>query len=152
MVVVNAIEQLRGRLGQELGVTEWHSVSQDDINGFAQITGDRQWIHTDIDAARSGPFRGTIAHGFYTLALAPMLMDQVLSLKGFAFVVNYGLNRVRFPAPLPVGGQVRLRLSVEGITSRTGSSDVTFLMSFESPGQSKPVCIAESVLRVFEIQ
>lgn len=151
MVVVDAIEQLRSRLGQELGVSDWHSVCQDDINGFAQITGDRQWIHTDIDAARSGPFRGTIAHGFYTLALGPRLMDQVISLKSFAFVVNYGLNRVRFPAPLPVGGQVRLRLSVEGITSRPGSSDVTFLMSFETPGRSKPVCIAESVLRVFEV-
>jgi acyl dehydratase len=152
MLTVTTIEDLQSRLGQEVGVSHWHSVSQEDINRFAQITGDRQWIHTDVEAAKSGPFRGTIAHGFYTLALIPMLMDQVLSLKSFAFVVNYGLNRVRFPAPLPVGDRVRLRLSIEGISSRPGSSDITFLASFECPSQDKPVCIAESVVRVFDLQ
>lgn len=152
MLVVSAIEDLQSRLGQELGVSDWHSVSQEDVNRFALVTGDRQWIHTDVEAARSGPFRGTIAHGFYTLALIPMLMDEVLSLQGFGFVVNYGLNRVRFPAPLPVGDRVRLRLSLEGISSRPGSSDITFLSSFECPSQDKPVCVAESVVRVFELQ
>lgn len=152
MLVVSAIEDLRSRLGQELGVSDWHAVSQQDIDCFAQVTGDRQWIHTDVDAARSGPFRGTIAHGFYTLALIPMLMAHVLSLQGFAFVVNYGLNRVRFPAPLPVGERVRLRLSLEAISSRTGSSDITLLSSLECPSQQKPVCVAESVVRVFDLR
>jgi acyl dehydratase len=152
MLVIGAIEDLKARLGEELGVSEWHAVTQEDVNLFARVTGDRQWIHTDVEAARSGPFGGTIAHGFYTLALIPMLIDQVLSLRDFGFVINYGLNRVRFPAPLPVGEPVRLRLSLEGISSRPGSSDITFLSSFECPSQQKPVCVAESVVRVFEVQ
>lgn len=152
MLVVDAIEDLQGRLGQELGVSEWYAVSQRDIDCFAEVTGDRQWIHTDVEAARSGPFRGTIAHGFYTLALIPMLTGQVLSLEGFGFVINYGLNKVRFPAPLPVGDRVRLRLSLEAISSRPGSSDITLLSSLECPSQEKPVCVAESVVRVFELR
>jgi len=152
MLVVTAIEDLQSRLGQELGVSDWHTVTREDIDLFGQVTGDRQWIHTDVDAARSGPFGRTIAHGFYTLALIPTLMERVLSLKGFGFVVNYGLNRVRFPAPLPVGERVRMRLSLEAISSRPGSSDITVLCSFESPGQEKPVCVAESVVRVFDLR
>lgn len=152
MLVVSAIEDLKSRLGQELGVSEWHAVSQEDVNSFAFVTGDRQWIHIDVAAARLGPFHGTIAHGFYTLALIPMLMGQVLSLQGFGFVINYGLNRVRFPAPLPVGERVRLRLSLEAISSRPGSSDITLLSSLECPSQEKPVCVAESLVRVFELQ
>jgi acyl dehydratase len=141
MVVITQIEDLRNRLGQELGVSDWHEVTQADVDRFAEVTKDRQ----------CGPFGGTIAHGFYTLALIPALMDQVLSLKGFGFVINYGLNRVRFPAPLPVGERVRLRLSLEAISTRPGSSDITLLSSFECPGQEKPVCVAESVVRVFEL-
>jgi acyl dehydratase len=152
MLVVSAIEELQSRLGHELGVSDWHAVSQDDVDCFAAVTGDRQWIHTDVELAKSGPFRGTIAHGFYTLALIPMLMAQVLSLQGFGFVINYGLNRVRFPAPLPVGDRVRLRLSLEAISSRPGSTDITLLSSLECPSQEKPVCVAESVVRVFDLQ
>jgi acyl dehydratase len=152
MLVISAIEELQTRLGQELGVSDWHMVTQEDINRFAQVTGDGQWIHTDVEAAKAGPFRGTIAHGFYTLALIPKLTEQVLSLKAFGFAINYGLNRVRFPAPLPVGDRVRLRLSLEGISSRQGSSDITLLSSFECPSQDKPVCVAESVVRVFDLK
>lgn len=152
MLVVGAIEELQTRLGQELGVSDWHLVTQEDVNRFAEVTGDGQWIHTDVEAAKAGPFQGTIAHGFYTLALIPMLTEQVLSLKAFGFAINYGLNRVRFPAPLPVGDWVRLRLSLEGITSRPGSADITFLSSFECPSQEKPVCVAESVVRVFDLK
>ena len=152
MLVVSATEDLQSRLGHELGVSDWHAVSQEDINCFAQVTGDRQWIHTDVELARTGPFRGTIAHGFYTLALIPMLMGQVLSLQGFGFVINYGLNKVRFPAPLPVGEKVRLRLSLEAISTRPGTSDITLLSSLECPSQEKPVCVAESVVRVFDVR
>jgi acyl dehydratase len=152
MLVVSEIEELKSRLGQQLGVSDWHTVSQEDINCFAEVTGDRQWIHTDVQMARSGPFHGTIAHGFYTLALIPMLTGQVLSLQGFGFVINYGLNKVRFPAPLPVGERVRLRLSLEAISSRPGSADITLLSSLECPSQEKPVCVAESVVRVFDLQ
>jgi acyl dehydratase len=151
MLAVSTIEELRSRLGQELGVSDWHPVTQNDITEFAEVTHDRQWIHTDVEkATRFGPFGGTIAHGYYTLALAMYLMQQVVSLDGFAMVINYGLNRVRFPAPLRVGDQVRLRLSLEGIENRSGGGEVTLLMSFECAGQEKPVCIAESVVRVLD--
>ncbi|HZE67435.1 MAG TPA: MaoC family dehydratase [Sporichthyaceae bacterium] len=151
MLAVSTIEELQGRLGQELGISDWHPVTQRDISTFAEVTHDQQWIHTDVEkATQLGPFGGTIAHGYYTLALAMHLMQQVVSLEGFGMVVNYGLNRVRFPAPLPVGDRVRLRLSLEGIESRPGGGDVTFLMSFECAAQDKPVCIAESVVRVYE--
>jgi acyl dehydratase len=152
MTVVNAIEDLHGHLGQEVGVSEWHEVTQWDVDVFADVTGDRQWIHVDVEAARSGPFQGTVAHGFYTLSLIPMLMGQVLSLENFGFVVNYGLNRVRFPAPMPVGDRVRLRLSIEAIEPRPGSTDLTFLASLESARQAKPVCVAESIVRIFEVR
>jgi acyl dehydratase len=132
MVVVNTVEELRSRLGEELGVSGWHAVNERDIGWFVEMPGDRQWI--------------------YTLALLPMLMGEVLSLQGFGFVINYGLNKVRFPAPLPVGERVRLRLSLEAITTRPGSSDITLLSSLECPSQEKPVCVAESVVRVFELR
>jgi acyl dehydratase len=152
MLAVSTIEELKSRLGQELGVSDWHHVTQEAINAFAEVTGDRQWIHTEVGGGRSSPFGGTIAHGYYTLALAPMLTNQVLSLEGFAFQVNYGLNRVRFPAPLPVGEKVRLRVSLEGISPRPGGTDVTFLLIFECAGHDKPVCAAESVVRVFDLE
>jgi acyl dehydratase len=118
MLAVSTVEELERRLGQELGVTDWHEVTQEDIRG---------------------------------LDFAPLLMDQIVSLQGFAHVVNFGLSRIRFPAPLPIGDRVRLRLSLEALTSRLGGSDATFLMSFECPSHSEPVWIAESVVRVFEV-
>ena len=152
MLQIKEIEELRARLGREVGVSGWHTVTQADIDRFADVTGDHQWIHVDVDAARSGPFHGTIAHGFYTLSLIPMLSEQVLSFKSFGFAVNYGLNRVRFPAPLPVGQRVRLRLSIEAIEPRPGSTDITLLSSFECESQEKPVCVAESIVRVFDVK
>src|SRR6516165_2671810 len=131
MLAATTVEDLQSHLGEELGVSDWHTVDQRDIGWFVEMPGDRQWI--------------------YTLALIPMLMGQVLSLQGFGCVMNYGLNQVRFPAPLPVGERVRLRLSLEAIATRPGSSDITLLCSLECPGQEKPVCVAESVLRVFDL-
>ena len=117
MLTLRTIKELESRLGRELGVSDWHPATQDDIDA---------------------------------LALTPALMDEVVSLQSFAFVVNAGLDRIRFPAPLPVGDRVRLRLSLEAITSRRGGSDVTFLLCFECPSQNEPVCLAESVVRVFD--
>src|SRR5215217_791295 len=109
MLTVNGIDELKAKVGDELGISEWHEVTQDTIDAFAEVTGDDQWIHIDPDRAKDTPFGGTIAHGYYTLSLAPRFTEQILSLEGFAFAVNYGLNKVRFPAPLPVGGKVRMR-------------------------------------------
>ena len=103
MHTITGLDELRQAEGQELGTSDWHEVTQSDVNTFADVTGDHQWIHVDPDRARSTPFGGTIAHGYYTLSLAPGLGEQIFAFQGFAFAVNYGLNRVRFPAPLPVG-------------------------------------------------
>ena len=108
MRTITGIEELKAAEGAVLGPSAWHPVDQRAIDGFAEVTGDHQWIHVDVERARATPFGGTIAHGYYTLALAPMLMAQVMALRGFAFAVNYGVDRVRFPAPLPVGSRVRL--------------------------------------------
>src|SRR3712207_8337115 len=93
-----------------LGTSDWHEVTQEAINDFADVTGDDQWIHVDVERAKETPFGGTIAHGYFTLSLAPRFSYALLALEGFAFGVNYGLNRVRFPAPMPVGGRVRMKI------------------------------------------
>lgn len=105
MLTLTRIDELKARTGEELGVSDWHEVTQDAIDAFADATGDRQWIHTDPERARSTRFGGTIAHGYYTLSLAPVLLGEVVSLD-FAIAVNYGLDKLRFPAPLPVGDRV----------------------------------------------
>src|ERR1700755_1806370 len=107
MRTITGLEELKAAEGEDLGVSDWHEVSQKDVNTFADVTGDHQWIHLDVDRARQTPFGGTIVHGYLTLSLAPGLTEQIFELKGFAFTLNYGLNRVRFPAPLPVGTRVR---------------------------------------------
>ena len=99
--------------GDDLGTSDWHEVTQQAIDAFADVTGDHQWIHVDVERAKETPFGGTIAHGYYTLSLAPMFMEQIFALEGFAFAVNYGLDKVRFPAPLPVGSRVRMHAKLK---------------------------------------
>jgi acyl dehydratase len=132
-----------------LGTSDWHEVTQEDIDTFADVTGDHQWIHVDPDRARATPFGGTIAHGYYTLSLAPRLSDQILRLDGFAFGLNYGLNRVRFPAPVPVGKRVRMTSKLAKLEDIPGGAQITFENTFEVEGGEKPVCIAESLARVY---
>src|SRR5215217_9296272 len=106
MRTITGLEELKAAEGDELGVSGWHQVSQKDIDR-ADVTGDHQWIHVDPERAKETPFGGTIAHGYYTIALAPRLGAQILDFQGFAFALNYGLDKVRLPAPMPVGGKVR---------------------------------------------
>src|SRR5919202_4102407 len=115
MRTITGIDELRQAEGETLGTSEWHDVTQADIDAFADVTGDHQWIHVDPERAKDTPFGGTIAHGYYTLSLAPMLTDEILKLDGFAFAVNYGLNKVRFPAPVPVDSRVRLQARLKGL-------------------------------------
>src|SRR3954463_11218685 len=103
MRTINGLEELRKAEGDVLGTSDWHQVTQDEVDTFADVTGDHQWIHVDVERARQTPFGGTIAHGYFTLSLAPGFADQIRRLDVFAFALNYGLNKVRFPAPLPVG-------------------------------------------------
>jgi acyl dehydratase len=149
MRTITGIEELKQAEGETLGTSDWHEVTQDAIDSFAEVTGDHQWIHTDPRRAADTPFGGKIAHGYYTLALAPMLSEQILSLQGFAFGVNYGLNRVRFPSPLPVGGRVRLTARLASLEEAPGGAQMTLELTFEREGGDDPVCVAESLARLY---
>ena len=149
MRTITGLDELRRAEGQELGASGWHEVTQKDIDAFADVTGDHQWIHVDPERAKETPFGGTIAHGYYTLSLAPMLSDEIMRLDGFAFGVNYGLNRVRFPAPLPVGARVRMSARLASLEDTPGGAQITMELTFEREGGDKPVCVAETVARVY---
>jgi len=152
MLDVSSIEDLRAREGQDLGVSDWHDVTQDAIDAFAETTGDRQWIHIDRERAANSPFGGTIAHGYYTLSLAPMLLAEVLSLDGFGMGVNYGLDKLRFPAPMPVGDRVRMAVRLDRVEDFAGGATLVLTLTFERAGGEKPVCVAQAIYRVFEAQ
>ena len=149
MRTITGLEELKAAEGEELGVSGWHQVGQDDIDAFADVTGDHQWIHVDVERAKETPFKGTIAHGFFTLSLLPYLNNQIFKLEGFAFALNYGLNKVRFPAPVPVGSKVRSSPKIAEVSDVAGGSQIVFETTFEVEGGSKPVCVAESVVRVY---
>jgi acyl dehydratase len=149
MRTITGLDELHSAEGDVLGTSDWHEVTQEDIDTFADVTGDHQWIHVDPERARQTPFGGTIAHGYYTLSLAPRLSDQILRLDGFAFGLNYGLNKVRFPAPLPVGSRVRMTCKLAKLEDIPGGAQVTFENTFEVEGGDKPVCVAESLARVY---
>ena len=149
MRTITGLDELRKAEGEVLGTSDWHEVTQEDVDTFADVTGDHQWIHVDPERARQTPFGGTIAHGYYTLSLAPRLSDQILRLDGFAFGLNYGLNKVRFPAPVPVGSRVRMTCKLAKLEDIPGGAQVTFENTFEVEGGDKPVCVAESLARVY---
>lgn len=148
-LTLTGLDEVRSHVGQELGTSRWHEVTQEAIDAFAEVTGDHQWIHVDPERAKETPFGGTIAHGYYTLSLAPMFSYEMFSLEGFAFGVNYGLNRVRFPAPLPVGAKVRMRALLKAVDEIPGGGQITVELTFETEGGAKPVCVAEALSRVY---
>jgi acyl dehydratase len=149
MQTITGLDGLKQAQGTVLGTSEWHTVTQEDIDTFAEVTGDDQWIHVDVERAKETPFGGTIAHGYYTLSIIPMLSREVFSMQGFAFGLNYGLNRVRFPAPLPVGSNVRLTAKVANVEDIPGGAQTTMEMTLEVEGGDKPVCVAETLVRVY---
>ena len=149
MRTITGLDELKQAEGEDLGASDWHEVTQEAIDAFADVTGDHQWIHVDAERARETPFGGTIAHGYYTLSLAPMLMSRIFALEGFAFAVNYGLNKVRFPAPLPVGAKVRMHARLSGLEEIPGGAQMTVTATFEREGGEKPVCVAETLARVY---
>ena len=136
-------------IGKELGPTEWFEVTQERIDQFAEATDDPQWIHTDPVRAADGPFGTTVAHGFLTLSLCVPLMTQTLALTGYSMGVNYGANKIRFPAPVPVGGKVRLGVKLLGVDEIAGGIQVTLEFTFEVEGASKPSCVAEIIFRQY---
>ena len=149
MLTINGIDELKSRIGDELGVSEWDEVTQEKIDAFAEVTGDDQWIHIDPERAKDTPFGGTIAHGYYTLSLAPKFSYALFSLEGIAFGLNYGLGKVRFPAPMPVGGRSGCGWSSQSVDDIPGGAQITMKLTFEREGGDKPVCVAESLSRVY---
>jgi acyl dehydratase len=135
-------------VGGELGPTGWLELTQERVDEFARATDDQQWIHTDPERAAAGPFGGTIAHGFLTLSLCAPFLYEVMPDRGFALTVNYGVNRVRFPAPVPVGSRVRARFRVESVEEVPGGEQAVIAATVEREGGEKPVCVAELVLRL----
>jgi len=149
MLTISGIDELREKVGEELGVSDWHEVTQDAINAFADATGDHQWIHVDPERAAQTPWGSTIAHGLYTLSLGPQFTFAMFTIEGFAFGLNYGYNKVRFPAPLPVNSRVRMRATLSSVDDVPGGVQVTITQAFEREGEEKPVCVAESVARMY---
>jgi acyl dehydratase len=133
--------------GLELGPTDWVDVTQERVDAFADVTGDHQWIHVDPERAATGPFGGTIAHGYLTLSLLPLLSAGLLRAEDASASINYGLNKVRFPAPVPVGSRIRARYRIDGVEELDGGIQVATVVTVEREGGEKPVCVAETLSR-----
>jgi acyl dehydratase len=146
---VSGIEALKKLEGSDLGASEWLTVSQERINGFADATGDHQWIHTDPERAKDGPFGAPIAHGYLTLSLFIPLFTELLDVEGVATKVNYGLNKVRFPAPVPAGSRLRLVAKLTEVADIAGGVQITVGGTIEIEGGAKPACVLESVSRFY---
>jgi acyl dehydratase len=150
MSTTTTMAELPGLTGTEVGTSDWYEVTQQHVNLFADATGDHQWIHVDVERARAeSPFGGPIAHGYLTLSLLVPLFAQVLTVTDQTMGVNYGLNKVRFPSPVPVGAKVRLTATVTSVEEVAGGLQVTFAAVIEREGGDKPVCIAEPVYRYY---
>lgn len=141
------VDELPSLVGRTLGSSEWVTITQSAIHLFADATHDHQWIHTDPAAAEKGPFGRTIAHGFFTLSLSPWLLGQVLEVTNATSVVNYGLNKVRFPAPVPSGSRIRLTVALNDAIPVEGGIQAALGMTFEIEGSERPGCVAEMVVR-----
>jgi acyl dehydratase len=146
---VMSVEDLTSRAGERLGTTAWRLISQDDVDAFASLTGDDQWIHVDPQRAKEGPFGATIAHGYFTLSLSTILLDEVVTITGAGVVLNYGSNRVRYPAPVPVGSRLRAAIDLAEAQSVAGGVQVIYRLTYEVEGGSKPVCVADIVYRYY---
>ena len=146
---VQGLDGLREKVGQHLGYSDWHQVTQDQVNLFADATGDHQWIHVDLERAKSGPFGGPIAHGYLTLSLLPKLIGEILEVQGIGMTINYGVNKVRFPAPVPVGSRVRAGATLTSLEEVSGGVQGIMDVTIEREGSDKPVCAAQTVFRYY---
>lgn len=148
MKIFASLQDLGASVGQDVAISDWVRVTQEQINLFAQATGDHQWIHSDVEKAQSGPFGTTIAHGFLTLSLLPQFFESAFDIQGSRMGINYGLNKVRFTAPVPVDSRLRAHmhlLACEAIDKQ--GVQMTWRVSVEREGSDKPVCVAESLVR-----
>ncbi|NHZ38051.1 MaoC family dehydratase [Massilia rubra] len=144
----SSLAEMQALVGQELAVSDWVEITQQRVNQFADATDDHQWIHVDLErCARESPFGGPVAHGFLTLSLISGLFDRALRMVDASMVVNYGLNKVRFPAPVPVGSRVRARLTLQRVEPIDGGAQLEWSVIVEREGGAKPVCVAELLIR-----
>ena len=151
MHTFETLAELPPRVGQEVAMSDWITVTQDQVQLFADATGDHQWIHIDVERARAGPFGAPIAHGFLTLALLPQFFQMCVRAPQLRMSINYGLNKVRFPAPVPVGSRVRARIKLVACDPLEGGGvQITWGVTVEREGSDKPVCVAETLTRWFE--
>ena len=145
-ILPRTIDDLRRAVGNTLGPSEWMTIDQSRIDAFAEVTGDHQWIHVDPERAASSDFHATVAHGYLTLSLTPMLMDQLTRLRQNATSINYGHNRLRFVTPVPAGGRVRLRAKVQEVRDRPPQGVlVTYEITYELEGADQPPLVAETI-------
>ena len=143
-------DDIKSFIGQEIGVSDWHTVTQDDINKFADVTLDHQWIHIDVERSKKeSPYKTTIAHGYFTLSLIPHLMSQVWKVSGVKMGVNYGLNKLRFPSPVPVGSKVRARAKLASVDDVKVAVQVCTEVTIEVDGVEKPAAVAETLSRYY---
>ena len=146
MRVFTSLDAVAAAKGEELGTSDWVTIEQDRVDKFADATGDHQWIHVDVQRATTGPFGGTIAHGYLTLSLIPFLGSQVFALETPGAKLNYGVNKVRFPSPVPVGSRIRSRVVMGEVTDLPTGKQLTLRHTIEIEGQDKPACVAETVV------
>jgi acyl dehydratase len=151
MRVIEGIAELKSLVGQQVGLSDWFTVTQEQIKAFAEVTGDRQWIHVDMERARTeSPFGTTIAHGFLTLALLSHLHGQAVQVRGdFKMTINYGLNRVRYPAPVPSSSRIRTQSTLQSVEDVPGGIQVVWLATVEIEGSAKPALVAEWLIRFY---
>ena len=148
MKTIQTLAELASYVGQEVAISPWIEITQDKVNQFAQATGDHQWIHVDVERAKAGPFGGPIAHGFLTLSLLPLFFESTITVTESAMGVNYGLNKVRFMAPVPVGSRLRARMKMLQCDAIDNQGvQMIWEVAVQREGSDKPVCVAESIVR-----
>jgi acyl dehydratase len=149
-MIINGLDELRAAQGAHLGYSDWLEIDQDRVNKFADATGDHQWIHVDVERAqRESPFGGPIAHGYLTVSLSNYLLPQIVEVQGISMGVNYGVDKIRFPAPVPVGSRVRAGAELLEVTEVAGGVQTKMLISIEVDGGDKPACIIEALSRFY---
>jgi acyl dehydratase len=148
MRVFSSVDEFAAATGEHLGYSDWHTITQEQVNLFADATGDHQWIHVDLERAKQGPFGATIAHGYLTLSLIPMFGQEIYRVENLTMGINYGLNKVRFPQPVKVGQKVRGGAELVEVTDVTGGKQSVVRWTVEIDGEQKPACVAEMVARM----
>lgn len=146
--VFSSVEALQAAVGETLGPTDWLTIEQSRVDAFATATGDHQWIHVDVERARQGPFGGTIAHGYLTLSLSSFFLPQLMRVDVSGMGINYGLDRVRFPAPVRVGARIRGRGEIVSVTAVSGGVQVVVRVSIDVEGGDRPACVADTISRL----